>query len=156
MTNIFSPAFFVINGICLLILIFAFRRPDQAAKAIGLVFFLTAIINIVVFVAWPETYLDLEAVAVYEWYVRTIHESFRVHMQGVVISISLAQILIGLGLFGSGSLRTAALFCALIFFWAIAPFGAGAVFPAPVILSAACLVILFKINRKRPAFKSHG
>ncbi|WP_126246617.1 hypothetical protein [Chitinophaga rhizosphaerae] len=156
MANIFSPAFFVINGICLLILIFAFRRPAQAAKAVGLIFFLTAFINIVVLVAWPETYLDLEAVAVYEWYVRTIHESFQVHMQAVVISISLAQLLIGLGLFGSGNLRMAALFCALIFFWAISPFGAGAVFPAPVILSAACLVILFKINRKQHAVKSHG
>lgn len=151
MANLFSPAFFVINGICLLILVFSFFRPAQAAIALGLVFILTAVVNVVVLVARPEAFLELSAVAVYEWYVRTINESFRLHEQTIVLTISLAQLLIALGLFSRGSWRLAALFCALIFFWAIAPFGAGAAFPAPIILSGACLVILFKTNRRQLA-----
>lgn len=151
MANLFSPAFFIINGLCILILIWAFKRPAQAAFAIGGFFMLTAVINIVMLIGWPEAYFDLSAVAVYEWYIRSINESVSRHLMIVVVSITIGQLLIGLGLFSTGNWRMAALFCALIFLWAIAPFGAGAAFPAPVILSIACIVIMLKINKKQPA-----
>ncbi|WP_341835655.1 hypothetical protein WJU16_22780 [Chitinophaga pollutisoli] len=136
--------------------LFSFRRPRQAAIVLGLIFLVAAAVNIVVLAARPDAFLALSAVAVYDWYVRVIGSSFRVHEQAIVISITLAQLLITLGLFSSGNWRTGALLCALIFFWAIAPFGAGAAFPAPIILSGACLVILFKTNRKQFEKKTHG
>ncbi len=141
----------MINGICLLILFFSFRRPAQAAIALGVIFIFTAVINIIMLIGWPEAFLKLSTVVVYDWYVRVISESFRAKEQMIVISITLAQLLIAIALFSTGNWRTAALFCALIFFWAIAPFGDAAAVPAPMILSGACLVILFKTNRKQLA-----
>ncbi|WP_341835638.1 hypothetical protein WJU16_22690 [Chitinophaga pollutisoli] len=151
MANLFSPAFMVINGISLAILAFSFFRPARAAYVLGILFLFAAVINIVVLTARPEAFLELSAVAVYDWYIRAMDASFRFFEQGMILAITLGQLMIAAAMFGSGRWRSAGLACALVFFLAIAPLGAGAAFPSPVILAGACLVILLKTNRKQLA-----
>lgn len=145
--NVFSPEFFVANGFSLLILLMAFIKPKLSQMWLALVLISAAVVNGVLAFKSPQLYLAFADVAVYDWYVNFIRGPFSERITLIVGIIAVLQLLTGFGMIHRGQLGKASFMAAMIFFWAIAPLGAGAAFPAPVLLAAACLVILLKWNK---------
>lgn len=143
-TNLFSPQFFVINGITLLVLITAFRKPELSRLWLALILASAAVVNGVLAFRAPQSYLAFANVAVFEWYADYITGPFRDNITLVVMTIAVLQLLTAFGMLHRGLPGKAAFTGAILFFLAIAPLGAGSAFPAPVFLGAACLVILLK------------
>ncbi|MGN7722320.1 hypothetical protein [Chitinophaga sp. 22620] len=142
--NVFSPEFYVTNGISLFVLVMAFRKPRLGRLWMALIFVSAAVVNGVLAVKSPQSYLAFANVAVFDWYTRYIEGPFSEHIPLIVGTIAFLQLLTGFFMLHKGQLGKAAFMAGMIFFWAIAPLGAGAAFPAPVLLAAACLVILLK------------
>lgn len=142
--NIFSPEFYVTNGISLLVLIMAFRKPRLSQVWMALIMVSAAVANGVLVIKSPQSYLAFADVAVFDWYVRYINGPFKETITLVIGTIAVLQMLTGFAMLYKGRAGKAAFIAGIIFFCAIAPLGAGAAFPAPVLLAAACLVILLK------------
>lgn len=152
--NVFSPEFYVTNGISLLVLVMAFRTARLSRVWMALIFVSAAVVNGVLAIKSPQSYLSFANVAVFEWYARYIEGSFSEHIPLVVGTIAILQLLTGFFMLHKGQLGKAAFMAGMLFFWAIAPLGAGAAFPAPVLLAGACLVIIIKWGKSN-AGKRH-
>ena len=152
--NIFSPEFYVINGISLLVLVMAFRKNRLSRLWMALIFVSAAVVNGVLAIKSPESYLAFADVAVFDRYKHYIEGPFSEHIPVVVGTIAILQLLTGFFMLHKGQLGKAAFMAGMLFFWAIAPLGAGAAFPAPVLLAVTCLVIIIKWEKSN-AGKRH-
>lgn len=149
--NIFSPEFYITNGISLLLLVMAFRDPRAGRAWMAVIFVSAAIANGVLAARSPEIYLAFANVAVFDWYVNYIEGPFGRHIPLIVGTIAGLQLLTGICMLSNGQGGKAAFMAGIFFFWAIAPLGAGSAFPAPVLLAAACLVIILKWEKSKLA-----
>lgn len=149
--NIFSPEFYVTNGVSLYVLVTAFRNPRLGRVWMALIFISAAIVNGVLAVKSPQSYLAFANVAVFDWYVNYINGPFSRHIPLIVGTIAVLQLLTGIFMLTGGVRGQAAFGAGMMFLWAIAPLGAGAAFPAPILLAAACLVIFSKWKKLKPA-----
>lgn len=152
--NIFSPEFYITNGLSLVILVVAFRNTRLGRAWMGAIFVSAAVTNGVLAVKSPQSYLEFANVAVFDWYVNYIRGPFSLHIPLVVGTIAVLQLFTGCFMLSNGKLGQAAFLAGIVFFCAIAPLGAGSAFPAPVLLAAACLTILLKWKKLKPVKKT--
>jgi hypothetical protein len=142
--NIFSPEYMFSNTIALLLLILAIKRPQIARATLSLIFIGAAGYNAIIAIYYPERYMvyaDLTASPLYETFIRG---AFSRHITFYILSIALLQLVIGTLIGWRGTWMKLALSGAAAFLIAIAPLGAGSAFPCPLLLAAACLILIFK------------
>ena len=145
------------NVIALFILFAAFKWPSVARLLLSLVFLWAAFINTYNALLHPEVYLDYAKLTPVKLYREIIEGPFSKSITGYVIAIATCQFLIALFTGHKGLLMKMAMWGAIVFLIAIAPFGIGSGFPCTLILALAYYILLKKkdhipfiefINRK--------
>lgn len=142
--NIFSPESLLSNGIALLLLILAIRKPVASRILLFVIFIGASFLNTFMAINHPDRYLIYGELAALPSYEQFILGAFSRHITTYVLMIAVAQFCIGIFLTSKGTLLKTGLVGAIIFLIAIAPLGAGSAFPCTLLLAAACLVLLFK------------
>jgi hypothetical protein len=130
------------NGISLLLLLLAIRRPVTARISLSLIFIAAALFNGIAAFMHPEWYLSYANIAAIPLYERIITGAFSEHVTAYVLAIAIGQLCIGIFIGYKGPMQKLALIGAIIFLLAIAPLGAGSAFPCSLLLATACLVLL--------------
>jgi hypothetical protein len=108
----------------------------------SLLFIAASVVNTVIAISHPRLYLTYADVAAVPLYVQFINGFFSRHITTIVLSIAIAQFIIGSLLIWKGALEKFALAGALIFLLAIAPLGAGSSFPCSLLLALACVLLM--------------
>ena len=141
--NIFSPEYIVSNAIALLLLGIVFWRPFTARVILSVIFLGAAIVNGVVAIYRPQTYLNYADVAALPAYENFILGYFSHHITLIVCTIAVLQLLAGVFMTFRNVLGPIALAGAAFFLVAIAPLGAGAAFPCSILLALSCIILIF-------------
>jgi len=142
--NIFSPESLLSNGIALILLILAIRKPVACRLLLCFIFIGASFLNTFMAINHPDRYLIYGELAALSSYEQLIMGAFSRHITTYVLMIAAVQFCIGIFLTSKGKLLKASLASAAIFLIAIAPLGAGSAFPCTLLLAAACLILLFK------------
>jgi len=100
----------------------------------------------------PNVYLEYAALTFVPVYRDIILGPFSAHAQGYVVAIAIAQAFIAAGLLLGGRLARVAVWGAVVFLLAIAPFGVGSGFPCTLFFAFGMLVLLRK-GLGAPAWK---
>lgn len=134
----------VSNVIALFILLMAFKRPFVAKLLLSLIFLWAAFINSYNALLHPEVYLDYAKLTPVKLYREIIEGPFSKSITGYVILIAVCQFLIALFTGHKGILMKAAMWGAIVFLIAIAPFGIGSGFPCTLVMALSYYILLKK------------
>ncbi len=134
------------NGIALLLLLIAWRKPRIARLLFFLLFGWASITNFTAAARHPEFYLSYADLALLTSYERFIRGWFSSHIRDMVSLIALGQFLIAASMLLKGWALKAGAIGAIIFLLAIAPLGIGAAFPFSITASIALLQIMRSSN----------
>lgn len=113
----------------------AWRRPDWGRFLFGGMFLLAGFFNLFYALNDPEEYVYYAEFAFWEMYRDFIIGTFAEHAQLYLTLIAIAQVFVGVALWGRGRLFEVAALMGVVFLIAIVPLGFGAAFPAPVIMA---------------------
>ena len=146
LSAIFSFPFLIANGFSILLLLLALRMRKAARLLLSLLFFGAAFFNVYKAMTSPGAYMYYGDVVVFPLYEQFIKGVFSQHIQFYVIGIAVLQAFIGAFILSKGWMCRIGLSAAVIFLVAIAPLGTGAAFPSSIVMAAACVALLEKLN----------
>jgi hypothetical protein len=154
-TDYTSTPYIVSNVIAIATAVIAMIWPNIGRVFLSGIFIGAAAFN--VFTAWenPDLYLQFGELTTSDLYRRIILGPFSMHIEIYVSIIAVCQVIIGAFLLYKGRLMQTAMLAAIVFLLAIAPLGIGSAFPAPLILSAA-LVILMRAKIDQSVYDGIG
>lgn len=141
----------VANLLSVIIAISCFHYSRFMRALMGLIFIGAGIINLINVYNEPSVYVDGFGPAAIDLYKEIIYGPFSKNTAVYVSLIAVGQVLVGVLLWSKRFWYHLGAFGGFIFFAAIAPLGAGAAFPAPVLLAIGMLGLLFK-KRKKSVF----
>jgi hypothetical protein len=129
------------NLIALTILALAFWKPRIARWVWVAIFVWAAWVNTVTAATEPWMYLAYGGLTPSAWYRDFIHGWFSTHIQELVLTIAVGQLIMAILLSRDGDARRLGVASAAIFLLAIAPLGVGSGFPFSLIAIASLLVM---------------
>lgn len=136
----------VSNGIAILLLIAALRRPKLSRLLFVLIFAWASWINYTIAQNSPQDYLSYASLTPFDFMRDFINGWFKENITLMVTMISIGQGLIAIGMLLKGWWVKIACIGAIIFFLAIMPLGIGSGFPFSIIAAVAIYFILKKNN----------
>ncbi len=146
--SISSSLAIISNGIAILFLVAAFRKPRLARLLFALVFGWACWINYKTAQGNPDDYLLYAAITPLDLYREFIQGWFSRNITTMVTVIAVGQGLIAIGLLLRGWIVRLACIGAIVFFLAIAPLGIGAAFPATLVSCLSMYLILRRDDLK--------
>ena len=129
------------NLIALAILVLAFWRPRIVRWVWVAIFVWAASVNTMTAAASPWEYLAYGALTPSTLYRQFIEGWFSTHIQPVVLTIAVGQLIVAILLSRAGAVRTLGVAGAAVFLLAIAPLGIGSGFPFSLIAIASLVVM---------------
>lgn len=150
-----SFPYIISNVIAIATAVIAMLWPNTGRVFLSGIFIGAAAFN--AFTAWanPDLYLLFGELTTSGLYRKIILGPFSKHVEIYVSVIAGCQVVIGAFLLYKGKLLKTAMMAAIIFLVAIAPFGTGSAFPAPLILATA-LIILMRAKIEHSVYDSMG
>ena len=144
----FAIVLIAANVTAILLLWATVKKPVLGRVLFGLLFVAAGAINWYLALNNPEIYLDYRNFAVIRYFDEFIVGWFRDHILLTVGGIATAQILIAIGLQVKGILFKIAGAGAIIFLLAVLPLGAGAGFPATLIMAITVYFLMYPVTNK--------
>jgi hypothetical protein len=144
----FLGLYLVANGIALVILGLAFRRPSAARWSAVVVFLWASIVNTQTALGQPHVYLEYATLSPSAFYRDFITGWFSRHVAAMVLSIAAGQFAIAALLSLPRPWRLLGVIGALTFLFAIAPLGVGSGFPFSLTFGAAIVVADWRLLRQ--------
>jgi hypothetical protein len=140
--------YLVSNGIALLVLVLAFRRPNWARFATIGLFAWAFTVNARIALWHPQDYQGFGELALLPAYRDFIYGWFRDHTAWLLLPIAIGQLAIAILLIPKSTmLRRLGVVGAALFLLAIAPLGVGSAFPFSLTYIAALIVMERRLER---------
>ncbi len=128
------------NVVALALVGLALYRPVWGRYALVLLFAAAGVLNAVLAIADPASYLGFADLAVWPWYRAFIEGPFAAHAAWMVAAIALGQLVVAGLLMLARPWHTLGAAGAIVFLLAIAPLGLGSAFPSTVVMAAAVVL----------------
>jgi hypothetical protein len=133
--------YLISNAVAVLLLLFAFKRPEVTRWACVLIFLSAAVVNTRLAIIRPLEYVDYGALTPSALYREFIYGWFSQHVRMLVLPIAAGQLAIAVLLTRSRPWRQLGTAGAVLFLLGIAPLGVGSAFPFSFLIISAMIVM---------------
>jgi hypothetical protein len=133
--------YLISNAVAVILLLFAFKRPEVTRWACVVIFLAAAVVNTRLAIIRPLEYVDYGALTPSALYREFIYGWFSQHVRMLVLPIAAGQLAIAVLLTRSHPWRQLGTDGAVLFLLGIAPLGVGSAFPFSFLLIGALLVM---------------
>ena len=134
------------NAIALALVFLAFKRHRLTRLIFILIFLLAGLFNIFTIIAQPELFNYYADKAFLDIYRNFISGYFSQHIQEIVASIGLGQIIVATLLSAGGRWVHLGVIGGVIFFIALIPLGVSAAFPAMFLFILALILMQYRVD----------
>ena len=134
------------NAIALVLVFLAFKRRRLTRLIFILIFLLAGLFNIFTIIAQPELFNYYADKAFLDIYRNFISGYFSQHIQEIVASIGLGQIIVATLLSAGGRWVHLGVIGGVIFFIALIPLGVSAAFPAMFLFIIALILMQYRVD----------
>jgi hypothetical protein len=139
--------YLISNAVAVILLLFAFKRPEVTRWACVLIFLAAAVVNSRLAIIRPLDYVDYGVFTPSALYREFIYGWFSRHVRMLVLPIAAGQLAIAALLTRRRPWHRLGTAGAILFLLGIAPLGVGSAFPFSFLLIGALLVMELRLNR---------